>query len=479
MSKNIRTRFAPSPTGQLHIGNARTAILNWIFARHAGGQFLLRIEDTDRERSTEASEKSILQDLAWLGLDWDEGPDKGGDSGPYRQSQRLGLYSEHLDRLIQNGQVYPCYCTAEELETRRQERLAKGEATQYDGRCRNLNASEARKFQADGREPAFRFRAEPEGVSFDDLVRGTIAVPGEQLGDFIVARADRMPMYNFACVVDDHRMQISHIIRGDDHVSNTPRQILIYRAFGWPLPAFAHIPMILGGDRQRLSKRHGATSVEEYRKQGYLPEALINFLSLLSWSSASGEEILSVPQLIREFDFTRISKSAAMFDAEKLNWMNGIYIRNLDPDAFAERLLPHVRQAGYPVPDAAALKPMAVLFQEKLETLSGIGPKIGFFFAETCEPETAEAAGVIRTESSQKALRVFLKETAAMASIDRAGFQALMKAVQTASGVKGKDLWMPVRIALTGQEHGPDLAGAAEILGIEKCRKRIESAIAD
>jgi nondiscriminating glutamyl-tRNA synthetase len=477
MSQTIRTRFAPSPTGHLHIGNARTAILNWIFTRHAGGQFILRIEDTDQERSTEASEKSILQDLRWLGLDWDEGPDAGGNAGPYRQSERMDLYQSHLDQLLESGRVYPCYCTAEELEQRRSEQLARGESTHYNGHCRNLSDSEKRKYESEGRESAFRFKADSGGVTFDDLVRGQVTVPGDQLGDFIIARAGGMPMYNFACVIDDHLMSISHVVRGDDHVSNTPRQILIYQAFGWTLPQFAHIPMILGPDRQRLSKRHGATSVDQYREEGYLPETLINFLSLLSWSSASGEEILSIPQLIEEFDFARISKSAAVFDVEKLNWMNGVYIRNLDVAELSRMLLPFLQKADYPIDSAKDLEPIAGLIREKIETLSDAREKAAVFFEENVNPQDPETRDVLKQSASRQVFESFLNEANELSELTRENFMPLMKEVQQASGVKGKELWMPVRAALTGQLHGPDLAGIVELFGLEKCRKRIAQAL--
>ena len=285
MESKVRTRFAPSPTGNLHIGNARTAIMNWFFARHHHAVFVLRIEDTDRERSMEKYEKAILDDLKWLGIDWDEGPTVGGKFGPYRQSERLGLYQQYLHHLIEEGTVYPCYCTAEELEMRRKGMIARGESAHYDGRCRNLSAENKQQLEKSGRKPAYRFHVEGKNIDFDDLVKGPISFVGENIGDFILVRADGRPMYNFACVVDDHTMDISHIIRGDDHVSNTARQLLVYNAFNWTPPAFAHIPMILGRDRIRLSKRHGATSVSKYRELGYLPDALINFLSLLSLSN--------------------------------------------------------------------------------------------------------------------------------------------------------------------------------------------------
>lgn len=477
MTQTVRTRFAPSPTGHLHIGNARTAILNWIVAKHWGGRFILRIEDTDQERSTATSETSILKDLQWLGLDWDEGPDVGGDAGPYRQSERIALYKEHLDQLLESGQVYPCYCTAEELEQRRSEQLARGEATLYNGHCRNLSDADRHHYQSEGRLPAYRFKAATECVTFEDLVRGSVTVQGDQLGDFVIARAGGMPMYNFACAIDDHLMSISHVVRGDDHVSNTPRQILIYRAFGWTPPQFAHIPMILGPDRQRLSKRHGATSVDQYREQGYLSDALVNFLSLLSWSSESGDEILTRERLISEFDFSRISKSAAVFDTVKLDWMNGMYIRGLDVSELSRLLFPILKGWGYSIESEKALEPIASLIQEKIEKLSDAKEKAAVFFDEKVNVQDPEAKDVLKQAISNQVFQSFLDATDKLSELTRENFTLLMKSVQQSTGVKGKALWMPIRVALTGQLHGPDLAGTVEIFGINKCRKRIQQAL--
>ncbi|MBN1895233.1 glutamate--tRNA ligase [bacterium] len=471
MNSKVRTRFAPSPTGHLHIGNARTAIINWIFAGHSGGSFVLRIEDTDVERSTPESEASILEDLRWLGLDWDEGPEKGGAFGPYRQSERSDLYLDHLEMLTQKDLAYPCYCLPEELEARRKAMLGKGDTTQYDKRCRDLTAAQIRKFVGEGRRPAFRFRADAEAVSFGDLVRGDIVFPGEQIGDFVIMKSDGTPMYNFACVVDDHLMGISHVIRGDDHISNTPRQILLYQALGWEPPVLAHIPMILGPDREKLSKRHGVTSVDQYRTLGYLPDALVNFLSLLSWSSESGEDILSRERLIREFDFNRISKSASIFNVEKLDWMNGMYIRQMEVRELARHLFPFLHQAGYPVRTAEEVEPMAVIFRAGMERLSDAVEKFRIFFAEFPVPESVEAAEVMQQEASRSIYKSFLSQMDGVRDLDRDAFQEIMKNIQQETGLKGKALWAPVRIALTGRVHGPDLPGVAEILGPEKCRK--------
>ncbi|HEX9933644.1 MAG TPA: glutamate--tRNA ligase [bacterium] len=475
MPSDVRTRFAPSPTGLLHIGNARTAIMNWIFARHAGGSFILRIEDTDRERSTRSSEASILDDLRWLGLDWDEGPDRNNGFGPYRQSERLDLYGRILQQLLDDGKAYPCYCSTAELEAQRK-RLESGETVRLIDPCTTLTSDRKRQLEAEGRRPAYRFAVGAKTVSYDDLIRGPISFLGENIGDFIIARADRMPMYNFACVVDDHGMHVTHVIRGDDHVSNTPRQILLYHALSWQPPFFAHIPMILGKDRVRLSKRHGATSVSEYRKNGYLPEAVVNFLSLLSWSSESEEEILSRERLIREFDFGRVSKSASIFDMEKLDWMNGVYIRSVD----VERLIPLARsffnEAFGPIPDET-IRTVLTLLHDRLEKLSQIAELAKPFFQERPVPENPLVESALKTPEARAVFRAFLDESTAALSWDADAFQSTMKSVQQKSGLKGKILWLPVRAALTGQLHGPDLAKTAELFGLEKCRRLINEAL--
>ncbi len=481
MKKSVRTRFAPSPTGHLHIGNARTAVMNWLFARHTGGRFVLRIEDTDRERSTEESERVIFNDLQWLGLGWDEGPDRGGDFGPYRQSERLEIYREHILQLQKSERVYPCYCTPDELDLRRKERLKRGESAVYDGRCRQLSTDQKKWLEGEGRKPAIRFRTEKEDVAFEDLVKGRISFSGESIGDFILVRPDGMPMYNFACVVDDHRMGISHVIRGDDHVTNTSRQIILYRAFGWKSPCFVHIPMILGEDRVRLSKRHGATSVSQYRELGYLSEAFVNFLSLLSWSSESGDEILSRDRLIEEFNFSRMSKSAAVFDTEKLDWMNGVYIRGLELDRLIALALPFFRDAGYSVDSGRRIRDILSLLQDKLERLSQIGEKVKIFFQEEVIPESKDAEDILKKPDSKKVYNTFIRELSSVGKSDWDGetFKVVMGKIQEETGIKGKHLWMPIRVALTGQVHGPDLPKVAEILGYDKCRRFLQRALGD
>jgi len=476
MKKSVRTRFAPSPTGHLHIGNARTAIMNWLFARHCKGSLILRVEDTDRERSTEASEFSIKEDLKWLGLTWDEGPGAGGDYGPYHQSKRLELYRQIIRKLIESGKAYPCYCTPEELNSRRKAMLKRGESIHYDGRCRKLTEKEKKNLEESGRKPAFRLMVADGEVSFDDLVKGRIVFKRERIADFILIRPDGMPMYNFACATDDHFMEITHVIRGDDHVSNTPRQILIFKALGWEPPIFVHIPMILGKDRERLSKRHGATSVAQYRESGYLPEALVNFLSLLSWSSESGDEILPVDRLVQEFDFGRVSSAAAVFNVEKLDWMNGVYIRDLDPERLKEMAEPFLEKAGYDISSNWEIERVVSLLQDKLQKLSDIQEKAKIFFQSDIHIENGDALDVLKAPETNTIFHLFIKEMGIRKGWNKDIFREIMKSVQKRTEIKGKQLWMPVRVALTGQVHGPDLSGVVEIFGREKCRHLIETA---
>ncbi|MFQ5709084.1 MAG: glutamate--tRNA ligase [bacterium] len=475
MNEMVRVRFAPSPTGHLHVGNARTAILNWLFARHCGGQFILRIEDTDAERSTQESEGSILEDLRWLGLDWDEGPTGGGAYGPYRQSERRDIYRQYVEQLQQRGSVYPCYCTEAELQQKREEALARGETPKYDRKCLSLTEAQRRAFEQEERKPVWRFRVQPGAIEWYDLVKGELSFDAGNLGDFVVLRSDGLATYNFAATVDDALMQITQVIRGDDHVSNTPKQILIYNALGWPPPQFCHVPMILGPDRTRLSKRHGATSIDEFRTQGYLPQALVNFLSLLSWSSESGEEILSVEQLIREIDLKRISKSPAIFDVVKLNWMNGLYIRALPADELVELAIPFLKHSKADLSDRKGLTSAISLVKDSLEYLSQIPELVEPFYRERVYPSDGQAIAWSSKDSSQKVYWAFLRNLKNYNYMDAEIFRDIMKQVQQETGLMGKELWVPVRVALTGKIHGPDLPRVAEILGKEKCERFVQN----
>ena len=476
--KPIQVRFAPSPTGKLHIGNARTAILNWLFARHTGGKLIRRIEDTDLERSSKESEEGIYRDLKWLGIDWDEGADCGGDFGPYRQMERTEIYKKYIDKLLTQGHAYHCFCTPEELEEMRQKAHAAGNSEAwYDGRHRNLTEEEKNAFLAAGRKPVVRLKYPDVDIKCHDIVKGDLTFPAGSTGDFVIARSDGTPTYNFVVVIDDGLMKITHVIRGDDHLSNTPKQIAVYQALAWQPPQFAHIPMILGDDRSRLSKRHGATSVAGYAEAGYLPEALINFMSLLSWSSPSGDEILTVDRLVEEFDFSRVSKSPAIFNNEKLAWMNGLYSRALSLEKLSDLCLPYLEKAGYPLPEREKLQQIISLIHDNLERLKDCVEKLEFVFADTVSPTTPDAVRMIEKESTPKVFWSFLRQVDKVEHLDFAQFRKIMKTVSHETGVMGKDLWMPVRVALTGQIHGPDLPKVVDIFGKARCRKRIESAL--
>ncbi len=473
MSTSVRVRFAPSPTGHLHIGNARTAVLNWLFARHSGGAFILRIEDTDAERSTQASEESILEDLRWLNLNWDEGPEVGGPFGPYRQSERLAIYQNHVQQLLAAGHAYFCFCTEAELEAERELAMKKGEQPHYSGKCRHLSAAQQEEKRRQGHESAIRFHVPLQAMSFVDLVRGELIFPPNNFGDFVILRSGGLPTYNFAAVIDDHLMNITHVIRGDDHVTNTPRQKMMYEAFGWPVPQFCHIPMILGEDRSRLSKRHGATSLDQFAGKGYLPDALVNFLSLLSWSSPSGDEILSRERLMQEISFERLNKSPAIFDIAKLNWMNGVYIRQLSPDELCDACLPFLQKAGFVLPEREKLKQLLAIVKDSLEYLEQVAEKTHFFFFERMHLTDGAAIAMSQSEAAEKVYWSFLRQLSNYETLTAEAFRQIMKTVNKETGVMGKDLWMPIRIALTGALHGPDLPPIAALLGKERVRKLI------
>jgi nondiscriminating glutamyl-tRNA synthetase len=463
MEKGFRVRFAPSPTGKLHIGNARTAILNWLLARKYSGSFILRIEDTDLARSTIESEKAILEDLRWLGLDWDEGPDIGGLYGPYRQSERVELYRQAAEKLVELGCAYYCALTDKEMEEFRKSRLAEGKLPVYRGEL-----SKGLVPGSSDNPLSIRFRVpEAEISSWKDLVKGEVAIENRNIGDFIILRSQGGPTYNFAVVVDDMAMKISHAVRGDDHLSNTPRQLMLYRAFNAEPPAFAHIPMILGPDHQRLSKRHGATSVAEFRAAGYLPEALINYLSLLSWSSASGEDYLPLEILLREIDFERLGKSAAVLDTAKMRWLNGKYIRALPEEKLVSllRVFAGEEERAFA---AYQFRQIALACREKLETLSDITGYLDTFRGKVPEISNPEAKAIMATAEAGTVLAEMVRELKSLKGAGVEEMKSLFKTVGKNTGIKGKMLYLPVRLALTGKEHGPELPNIMAVLGAER-----------
>lgn len=473
MKDSPRVRFAPSPTGELHVGNARTALFNWMFARRYGGEFILRIEDTDRVRTSESFERGIIRDLRWLSIDWDEGPEKQGGCGPYHQYQRLDIYRKYLRDLIEADRVYPCYCTEEELEVERAALLAKGQAPRYLGRCRNLSNEERMRLEREGSRPAYRFRVGEEQVCFDDMIRGAMKFDSRAIGDFIIVRSNEIPAYNFAVVIDDHLMKISHVIRGEDHLSNTAIQLLLYAALGFEPPRFAHHSLILGKDRSKLSKRHGAVAVKEFREKGILPEALLNYLSLLGSSQADGKEIATKEEIVAGFTLDRAGKSGAIFDEGKLKWLNGIYIRNCPTEELTERLLPFIRQSGYDDRKIAMSQLYAIVDAVKgnLSTLSDIGRELAPF-SDSSFRISEEAAQIIASDRSRAVLNAFYEALRNADPATEAYAAALEKACKE-TGMKGKALFMPLRAALTGVLKGPELDRIYHILGRDTVLDRL------
>jgi nondiscriminating glutamyl-tRNA synthetase len=436
---SVRVRFAPSPTGHLHVGGARTAIFNWLFARHHGGAFLIRVEDTDQARSTRESEEMVLDDLRWLGLQWEEGPDQGGPHAPYRQSERVDVYRRAAEELIARGVAYRCYCSEEELETKRKAAEAAGRPPHYDLKCwrdrKNIDAPHAVRFHV----------PENGDVTIQDLIRGEVSWKKESLGDFIVVRSDGLPTYNFSVVVDDHDMEITHVIRAEEHLTNTHRQVLIYRAMGWPVPEFAHVSLILGQDRSKLSKRHGATSVSQYAGEGFLPEAMVNYLTLLGWSHPEGAEIFSRDEAVARFSLDRVNPAPAVFDPQKLDWLNGQYIHRMS---------------------AAELRPLVARFfdvpwlEEGIEVVKTSVQRLTQFEA---------ALNFVRHYQPPQIDRDFAEKLAADlrahgAPRDESGYKEMVERLKTSTGLKGKNLFMPLRLAMTGSEHGPELVKVIPLL---------------
>ncbi|MCX8118877.1 MAG: glutamate--tRNA ligase [Desulfobacterota bacterium] len=478
MASAVRVRFAPAPTGLLHIGNARTALYNYLFARKEKGTFILRIEDTDAERSTEASIEAILEDLRWLGIDWEEGPDVGGPRGPYRQSMRVSLYRDYAEQLFREGKVYKCFCPPERLEALRKEQLSKGVMPRYDGRCRTLTKEEILKRESEGDRPVLRYRVERGTIVFEDLLHGRMSFDASGIGDFILVRSDGMAAYNFACVIDDHLMEISHVIRGDDHLSNTPRQILIYRAFGWQPPLFAHHPLILGQDRSPLSKRHGATAVSQYREEGFLPEALLNYLVLLGWSGPSKEEILSIEQIVTAFNISGLSRNAPIHSRKKLEWLNSHYIRRMSPEQLAFHLLPYLEKAGIDLKslDQTFLGRVCHLLRENLFLLSQVEDYLGIFFDKKFAFDE-EAKALLSSADKGDLLRTVFQAIQDWPEISEVTVSSLFRHLEEVTGQKGKGLYGLLRAAITGKMKGPELAKILPLLQKESILKRLQRAM--
>ncbi len=491
----MRVRFAPSPTGLLHVGNARTALFNWLLAHGKDGTFILRIEDTDSERSTRESESGILEDLRWLGLDWDEGPDVGGLHGPYRQSERVHLYASYANELISGDDAYYCFCSPAKLEDDRKGDMAAGRPPKYHGTCRNIPPEEADARMAAGERPVIRFKVpEDVEVSFQDIVRGEVSFSSDVIGDPVLVRSDGRPAYNFAVVVDDALMEVTHVIRGEDHISNTPRQVLLYQALGFTPPEFAHLSLVMGPDHTPLSKRHGATSVAEFRERGYLPEALVNYLALIGWSPGGGQELLPIEELSRRFALEDVGHSAGIFDQEKLGWMNRHYMKEASPARLAAETVRYFVKRGYlrRRTDEAMEYLMSALSMAvgSVDRLEEIPERLKFLFE--FDPAVSlgreDVAGVLHEAGAREVIAALPQELAMVGRLDREAFRAAATRVRQRTGLKGRALFHPIRVALTGEAGGPELdlavpaiergaelpesAGVAPVIG---CRERADA----
>jgi nondiscriminating glutamyl-tRNA synthetase len=465
MSTEVRVRYAPSPTGHLHIGNARTALFNYLFARNLGGKFIIRIEDTDVKRNVAGGEESQLKYLKWLGIDWDESIDIGGGYGPYRQTERLELYSTYWQELLDRGLAYRCYCNEEELEREREEQTARGETPRYSGIHR------------------IRFRVpENRTYTFDDIVKGSISFDTTEMGDFVIVKKDGIPTYNFAVALDDHLMKISHVLRGEDHISNTPRQLMIYEAFGWEPPQFGHMTLIVNEQRKKLSKRDESIIqfISQYDDLGYLPEAMFNFIALLGWSPEGEQELFTRDELVQAFNAARLSKSPAVFDTQKLSWMNNEYLKKADLPRLVDLCIPYLQKAGrisaaLNAEERAWVTDLVALHQDKLRYAAEIVPMTELFFRDAVVDEK-EAAVVLAEEQVPTVLRAFLDliDTGEIPfTVD--GIKEMIKTVQKSTGFKGKQLFMPIRAAITGQTHGPDLNQSIALLGKDKVADRLNN----
>ena len=483
MPEKVRVRFAPSPTGSLHIGGARTALFNLLYARHNNGKLILRIEDTDTERSTEESTLQILRSLKWLGLDWDEGPEKGGDFGPYFQSQRLDLYKKEVDRLLAEEKAYYCYCTPEELSQRREEALKAGKPPKYDGCCRKLTPEQRKKFEAEGRKHTIRLKMPEEGQTVvDDLIRGRVVFDNSVLDDLIIVKSNGIPTYNFACVIDDNAMKITHIIRAEEHLSNTPKQVQAYLALGYDIPQFAHVPMILAPDRSKLSKRHGSTSVEEFRDQGYMAESIINYLTLLGWSPEGTEEIFDMEKAIKEFTLDRVNKTAAVYDVKKLTWINGHYMREMDLGYVTEQTIPFMIKKGIITEQESKdkfdyIKKIVEVSRDRAKTLDELAHTVAFFFKDVTE---YEEKGVRKHFSKENAVKLLTLGADALEKLDHFTHdktEETFRNITADLGLKAAEIIHPTRLAITGRTIGPGLFDIIVLLGKEKTVERMRKAV--
>jgi nondiscriminating glutamyl-tRNA synthetase len=478
MINQVRTRFAPSPTGFLHVGGLRTALYNYLFAQHHDGKMVLRIEDTDRTRFVEGAIQNLIATLKSMNIHYQEGPDKRGPFGPYKQSERLSIYKQHAQILIEHRDAYYCFCTPERLENIRRKQETNKQQPKYDGICRQLSYSAVEEKLDKGLSFVIRLKMPQEGEkTFHDLIRGNVSIQNALSDDQILIKSDGFPTYHLANVVDDHQMQISHVIRGEEWLLSVPKHLRLYEAFGWDPPKMAHLPLLLNPDRSKLSKRQGDVAVEEFLNKGYLPEALNNFVALLGWNPGTDQEIFSMKELIQQFSLERVNKSGAIFDLQKLNWMNSYYIRELSPEKRNDFLIPFLKKAGYDISDPQKTVKIIEVIHKRISFGDEVEQQATIFFGDNLEVLETEAKEILRKPISKDVLRSFLNEMKTAAEIDIEVFKNIMKTVQQQTGVKKDDLWMPIRVALTGVTHGPELPMVIEIFGKKKIQNYVQQAL--
>ena len=467
----VRLRFAPSPTGYLHVGGLRTALFCWFYVHQQGGKFIFRLEDTDQKRLFEGAENDLIRMLEWSGIDIDEGPGVGGVSGPYRQSERLEIYSHYVRKLLEDENAYYCFCSPERLEKLKAGQRAKGDTPRYDGFCRHLSKGEVMRSLGERDQHVVRMKVpeNPETMVLDDLIRGRVSIETIQTEDQVLVKSDGFPTYHLAVVVDDHLMKITHVVRGEEWLSSFPKHLLLYRFLGWSPPRFAHLPLILNPDKSKLSKRQGDVSVEDFRSQGYLPEALVNFISLLGWSPTKDQELFSLSELQEEFSFERVSKSSAVFDREKLNWMNQQYIQNLNIEDFHDRILPFIAKTPYAGKDKILLRKVMKILKPRLVTLAEIGKHLPLFFDQNLVVTDPEVKFHLREDTSKKELSAFIKQLESIGKLTEDNFASIVENIQKETNIKGKKLWLPLRYAITLEVQGPDLKLMVDFFGKEKC----------
>jgi nondiscriminating glutamyl-tRNA synthetase len=489
LKSNVRVRFAPSPTGYLHVGGARTALYNFLFARQNQGSFIVRVEDTDQERSTEQSLQMVLEDLQWLGLQWDEGPVFGdtrevGDHQPYRQSRRLSHYKKVADEIFQKGLAYYCFLTDEEIEVQREAAKTAGKSLHLESPYEKMPLAEALAKIASGEKAVVRFKTKHlmKDYQLQDLIRGTVTFPSDMVSDFVLLRSDGMPVYNFCCAVDDHEMQISHVLRAEEHLPNTLRQMMIYESMKWPLPKFGHISLVLDENRQKLSKRRGATSCHEFKNEGFLPEALLNYVSLLGWSHPNGNEIISIDELIKTFSLERLNSSGAIFDVAKLRWVNATHLRAKNNSQLLALILPFLQAKSLPVNNYSAteLEASVEVFKPYMETLVDGAHCLEQLYDESFSIHEIDSQEALSWETSKKVLQIWQDEIKAHAqeTFTEADFLKFQEAVKVGAGVKGKNLFMPLRVAVLGKPHGTELKILVPLLKKKNLLLRVEKVLA-